>query len=216
MSSESYEAIGKDLSCLAGLLNNHLPAGAVSDWKGAIVASIASHFGLIPHQRCLAHIIRQAKRLLPKYSPFEATQRLRGITKELFLIETTHDPSVWKTSLLRWEKQYGFMLKEKTIGSQFIKKKWWYTHGNLRRAWRLLTHDQDPLFVFLTNPLVPKTNNSLEGVNSNLKQKLGDHRGMSTARQASFLSWYMAFTRVKTEMDLRKLWAYWKNRFLRN
>jgi len=108
------------------------------------------------------------------------------------------------------------MLKEKTIGSQFIKKKWWYTHGNLRRAWRLLTHDQDPLFVFLTNPLVPKTNNSLEGVNSNLKQKLGDHRGMSTARQASFLSWYMAFTRVKTEMDLRKLWAYWKNRFLRN
>jgi len=216
MSSESYEAIGKDLSCLAGLLNNHLPAGAVSDWKGAIVASIASHFGLIPHQRCLAHIIRQAKRLLPKYSPFEATQRLRGITKELFLIETTHDPSVWKTSLLRWEKQYGFMLKEKTIGSQFIKKKWWYTHGNLRRAWRLLTHDQDPLFVFLTNPLVPKTNNSLEGVNSNLKQKLGDHRGMSTARKASFLSWYMAFTRVKTEMDLRKLWAYWKNRFLRN
>lgn len=216
MASESYEAIGTDLSCLADLLGNHIPNGAVSDWKGAIVASISGHFGSsVIHQRCLAHIIRQARRFLPKHSPFEATLKLRRIAEELFLVETIHDPSVWKTSLTRWEKEYGFMLKEKTIGSPLIKKKWWYTHGNVRRAWRLLTHDQDPLFVFLTNPLVPKTNNSLEGVNSNLKQKLGDHRGMSTTRQASFLSWYMAFTRVKTNKDLRKLWAYWKKAFLK-
>lgn len=216
MGSETYEATGRDCCILAGLIGRNLPSGAVSDWKGAIVASIASYFGEIPHQRCLAHIIRQAKRLLPKYSPFEATQRLRKIAKDLLLVETVHDPHVWKTSLLRWEKQYGFMLKEKTVGGPTIKKKWWYTHGNLRRAWRLLTHDQNPLFVFLTNPLIPKTNNALEGVNSNLKQKLGDHRGMSTARQASFLSWYMAFTRMETEKDLKKLWAYWKKRFLRN
>jgi transposase-like protein len=216
MTSETYEAIGRDCSILANLLENNLPSGAVSDWKGAIVASIASHFGPIPHQRCLTHIIRQAKRLLPKHSPFEATLKLRGIVKDLFLVETIHDPSVWKASLLRWEKEYGFMLKEKTIAPPHITRKWWYTHGNIRRAWRLLTHDQDPLFVFLTNPLIPKTNNSLEGINSNLKQKLGDHRGMSTVRQASFLSWYMAFTRMKTNKDLKKLWAYWKKAFLKN
>lgn len=214
MASESYEAIGKDCRILAGLLGRKLPAGAVSDWKGAIVASIASYFGSILHQRCLAHVIRQAKRLLPKYSPFEATQKLRQIAKDLLLVETIHDPSVWKTSLLWWEKEYGQMLKEKTIGGPSIKKKWWYTHGNIRRAWRLLTHEQDPLFVFLANTLVPKTNNSLEGVNSNLKQKLGDHRGMSITRQASFLSWYMVFTRAKTNKELRKLWAYWKKAFL--
>ncbi len=214
MGSESYEAIGRDCASLAGLLGDRLPNGAVSDWKGAIVASISSYFGLIPHQRCLAHIIRQARRLLPKHSPFEATLKLRRIAEELFLVETIHDPSVWKTSLMRWEKEYGFMLMEKTTAPPFIKRKWWYTHGNIRRAWRLLTHEQDPLFVFLTNPLVPKTNNSLEGVNSNLKQKLGDHRGMSVFRQTSFLSWYMAFTRVKNEKDLKKLWVYWKNSFL--
>lgn len=216
MTSESYEAIGRDCGMLANLLGKNLPSGAVSDWKGAIVASIASYFGPIPHQRCLAHVIRQAKRLTPKYSPFEATQKLRAIAKDLMLVETIHDPNVWKTSLLHWEKQYGGMLKEKTIGSPLIKKKWWYTHGNIRRAWRLLTHDQEPLFVFLINHLIPKTNNALEGVNSNLKQKLGDHRGMSTARQASFLSWYMAFTRVRTDKDLRKLWGYWKKAFLLN
>lgn len=216
MSGETYEAIGRDFVCLTGLLGIHLPGGTVSDWKGAIVGSITSYFGLISHQRCLAHVVRQARRLLPKHSPFEATQKLRRIAEDLFIIETINDPSVWKTSLLRWEKEYGTMLKEKTIASPSLKKKWWYTHGNIRRAWRLLTHEQDPLFVFLTNPLVPKTNNSLEGVNSNLKQKLGDHRGMSILRQTSFLSWYMAFTRVKTDKDLKKLWVYWRNRFQRN
>ena len=49
-----------------------------------------------------------------------------------------------------------------------------------------------------------------------LKQKLGDHRGMNTARQAAFLSWYLAFTRVKTGKSLKKLWVWWKTEFSRN
>lgn len=216
MANETYEAIGKDCSILANLLGKCLPTGAVSDWKGSIVASIGSHFGPIPHQRCLAHLIRQAKRLLPLHSPFEATQRLRFIASLLMQIEKEGEVKVWQAYLERWEKQYGFMLKEKTIAPPTIARKWWYTHGNVRRAWRVLNHNQDPLFVFLTNPLVPKTNNSLEGINSNLKQKLGDHRGMPVTRQASFLSWYMVFTRVKTDREMRKLWGYWKIRFLRN
>lgn len=216
MASETYEAISTDIEQLAFLLGPHLPVGAVSDWKGAIVSAVASHFGTIPHQRCLSHVNRQAKRLLPLHSPFEATQRLRCIASLLMIVEKQGDPKVWQAYLDRWEEQYGGMLKEKTIAPKGITRKWWYTHGNVRRAWRLLTHDQNPLFVFLTNSLIPKTNNALEGVNSNLKQKLGDHRGMSVQRQASFLSWYMAFTRVKTDKDLRKLWGYWKNRVLRN
>jgi len=215
MSSETYEAISKDVQILTRLLGKNLPSGAVSDWKGAIISAVSSHFGAIPHQRCLAHVLRQAKRLLPRNSPFWETQKLRKIVQDLFLVETVHDPSVWRMSCVRWEKQYGYMLKEKTVVPMGITKTWWYTHGNVRRAWRLLTHDQDPLFVFLTNPLVPKTNNALEGVNNNLKQKLGNHRGMNVVRQAAFLSWYMAFTRVKTEKDLNKLWAYWKRAFIK-
>lgn len=216
MGSESYEAIHRDLAALTTLLGDHLPVGAISDWKGAIVAAVAAHFGNIPHQRCLAHVDRQAKRLLPLYSPFSATQALRHIASMLMLVEIPTDPHVWQTSLARWEKQYGSMLKEKTQAPTGISRKWWYTHGNLRRAWRLLTYDQDPLFVFLINRLIPKTNNALEGVNSNLKQKLGNHRGMSVQRQTSFLFWYMAFTRSKSEQDLKKLWVWWKSKFLRN
>jgi hypothetical protein len=216
MTSESYEAISRDCRILADLLSNHLPTGAVSDWKGAIVTSIAFYFGNIPHQRCLAHIDRQTKRLLPLHSPYEATQELRKIASLLMLVEKPTDPTIWNAYLIRWEKQYGNMLKEKTIASSSDSRSWWYTHGNLRRAWRLLTYDQNPLFVFLTNPLIPKTNNALEGVNSNLKQKLGDHRGMSIQRQTSFLFWYMAFTRLKSTEDLKKLWGYWKTKISRN
>ena len=216
MGSETYDAIHRDLDDLTRRLGSHFPIGAVSDWKGSIVAGVASHFGNIPHQRCLAHVDRQAKRLLPLHSPFAATQELRKITSLLMLVEKLNDPDVWRAYLARWEKQYGAMLKEKTIAPTGITRHWWYTHGNLRRAWRLLTYDQPPLFVFLINRLIPKTNNALEGVNSNLKQKLGDHRGMSIQRQAAFLSWYMAFTRSKSEQDLKKLWGYWKSEYSRN
>ncbi|MBI5619822.1 hypothetical protein HY950_02575 [Candidatus Gottesmanbacteria bacterium] len=214
MGSETYEAIGRDCKALGDHLH-HLPMGAVSDWKGSIVAAVASHFGSIPHQRCLAHLVRQAKRLLPLNSPFAATQKLRWIAENITILETSRDPAVWNTLLLRWEKDYGAMLKEKTIAPTGGTRHWWYTHGNLRRAWRLLTYDQDPLFVFLINPLIPKTNNALEGVNSNLKQKLGDHRGMKVPRQAAFLCWYMAFSRSKSDKDLKKLWVYWKSKFSR-
>lgn len=216
MVSETYEAIGRDCKSLRDRLDHHLPMGAVSDWKGSIVAAVTSHFGNIPHQRCLAHVTRAAKRFLPLNSPFEATKKLRWIAKSLMLLETHRDPSVWQRMLIRWEKQYGYMLTEKTQAPMGETRHWWYTHGNLRRAWRLLTYDQNPLFMFLINPLIPNTNNALEGVNSNLKQKLGDHRGMKVPRQAAFLSWYMAFTRVNTEKDLKKLWGWWKSKFSRN
>ena len=216
MPSENYEALSRDGKTLADLLGANLPSGAVSDWKGAIVQAISSHFGPIPHQRCLAHVDRQAKRLLLLHSPFAATQALRRIASMLMLVGTPTDPHVWKTTLARWEKQYGGMLSEKTHAPTGMTRHWWYTHGNLRRAWRLLTHDQAPLFVFLINPLIPKTNNALEGVNSNLKQKLGDHRGMKVTRQAAFLSWYLTFTRVKTPQDLKKLWGWGKTKFSRN
>lgn len=215
MGSETYAAIGGDCRVLGDRLDTHLPRGAVSDWKGAIVMAVASHFGPIPHQRCLAHVMRAAKRLLPRNSPFEATRKLRWIAENLMLVEASGDPLVWKAMLTRWKKQYGMMLTEKTQAPTGTSRSWWYTRGNLRRAWRLLTRDQDPLFVFLINPLIPNTNNALEGVNSNLKQKLGDHRGMKVTRQAAFLSWYLTFTRVKTDGDLKKLWGYWKTKISR-
>jgi len=209
--SESYDAYHQDLLKLSSSLGDkHLPLGAISDWNGGGVAGVAGNFGFIPHQRCLIHVLRTLKRLLPKKSPIEATRELRDIAKEIIYLEDEIDIWRWQEKLIDWESKYGEFLTIKTIGEN-TKKKWWYTHGNLRRAWRLLIKDQDPFFIYLTDPQIPKSNNSLEGVNSQLKQKLGDHRGMKCSQQVSFAFWYFTFSRVKNLLDLKKLWVGWKN-----
>ena len=71
-SSESYPALCTDLGTLSGLLGSRLPSGVISDWKGSIRAGVATYFGDIPHQRCLTHVSREAKRFLPKRSSFRA------------------------------------------------------------------------------------------------------------------------------------------------
>lgn len=211
--SESYWAFTADTEKLLALLKGKLPHGVISDWKGAIVSSIAMYLGNIPHQRCLAHVVRHGKILLPKRSSFKGVRVLREITKQLIRIRNEKEKRSWLTSLIRWEKEYEYMLWEKTIGEGTVKK-WWYTHGNLRRAWRLLTDDWKPFFVYLDYPSIPKSNNSLEGLISQAKNKLIDHRGMKTNQQASFLFWYLIFTRVKTEKDLKKLWDEWRKKIL--
>lgn len=210
--SESYLAFDTDLKLLSRLImdsGGNLPKGAISDWKGAIVAAVNIHFGPIPHQRCLTHVTRMAKRLLPENSPFAATRLLRKIAQDLIFVEFWQDEADWLWSLKVWEEKYGYMLKEKTIGVK-TRKIWWYTHGNLRRGYRLSTHEQEPFFVHLDHPLISHSNNSLEGVNSQLKQKLGEHRGMKTNQQISFLSWYLTFKRIKNRPELKKLWDVWK------
>jgi len=111
----------------------------------------------------------------------------------------------------RWYRRYASLLKERSYpepGST-AKRHWWYTHGNLRRAWRLLTKDQNSLFHFLDNPLVPSTNNSLEGVNRHLRRR----EGMGKGKQLALMMWRLAFSRIKTDRQRLKLWAYWKRTF---
>lgn len=216
-SSESYQALKTDLERLTELLRGSgkgglkedFPLGTVSDWKGAIVAGVSTLLPSLPHQRCLTHVVREAKRLLPMRSPFLSTRRLRVIAKKLIHIQSEEERRKWISSLLRWERRYGYRLRERTPGVN-TKKKWWYTHGNLRRGWRLLTQNWKPFFVHLSHPLIPRSNNSLEGVNSQLKKRLTSHRGMRISQQVSFVFWYLAFSRVKNRSDLKKLWDAWK------
>lgn len=209
--NETYTALHTDLEELTEILGKQKPKAAVSDWKGAIVSAVNGYFGNIPHQRCLTHVVRQAKRLLPKRSPFPCTVQLRQIVSDLIHLESQQDIAAWFTKLGLWHGRYSFMLKEKTIG-EGTKRRWWYTHGNLRRAWRLLTRDTEPFFQHVSRELLPHSNNSLEGTFSQAVGKLRDHRGMKINQQVSFLSWYFTFSRIKTRLQLKTLWDCWKRR----
>jgi len=86
-------------------------------------------------------------------------------------LHSQQDEVDWLWSLKVWEEKYGYMLKEKTIGVK-TRNKWWYTHGNLRRGWRLLTKDTEPFFQHVSRQLLPHSNNSLEGTFSQAVGKL--------------------------------------------
>lgn len=209
--SESYQNLSEDFYQVFLLSELASPSGIISDWKKSIVALSGAFFQDIPHQRCLAHLIREGKRLCPAGSPYIFTLKLRSIIEETIFIKDPSDYFNWSQKLDQWQKDYGSLLRVRS-SNPTTEKKWWYTHGNLRRAIKLLTKDQDSLFKHLHHDFIPSTNNSLEGVNSQTKGKLGTHRGMKPEQQISFCFWLLAFKRTKTRADLERLWDEVKKR----
>lgn len=206
--SENIAAVKTDIKSLARYLSVNLPVGAVTDGKPGIGEVIKEEFILEFYQRCLVHIVRDLKNYLPRRSPLSATRALRSIAISLTLVDTEENVREYFRQLQTWHEVFGAYLKEKSHpypGSN-SKRRWWYTHGNIRRAWRLMTTHPDTLFGFLTNPLIPKTNNSLEGVNRHLKRRAGMQKG----KQLSLMIWKLIFSRIKTDRQLRKLWVNWK------
>lgn len=208
---ETMVAVATDLTALAATLTpNHFPVGAVTDGKPGIGTVIKSTFLLSTYQRCLVHVIRDLKTYLPKYSPVLSTQVLRSIALSLNGINTKEDVKVYLERLTAWHRRFGYLLKERTIPDQpsRIHRQWWYTHSSIRRAWKLMTKHPETLFHYLINPSVPKTNNSLEGVNRHLHRR----PGMSRQYQLNLMIWKLIFSRTKTVGDRRKLWDYLNHR----
>lgn len=208
--SESRSAVHEDLVTLCATFSPTLPCGAVTDGKPGIGVLIKTVFHLAALQRCTVHITREVKMLLPRYSPLPATQALRAIALTLCTIRTEADRTAFFLSLVLWEQEYGALLKQRTIPPKDsgVKRTWWYTHGNLRRAWKLLNLHPATLFAFLDNPCVPATNNSLEGVNRHLHRRAG----MGKGRQISFMLWKLALSRITTQAQKKQLWDMWKHR----
>lgn len=163
-SGETYVAVATGLVAATQLMGEHnLPSGVVSDWKGSIVGGVERYIGLVPHQRCLAHVKRDIESVCPKHSPYQATLVLRRLGQLLIQINTHDEKQQWLDLLAQWYAMYGLLLTERSVSDipTRSKRTWWYTHSNLRRAYRILTKDQNHLFVHLHHPWLPKTNNGL-------------------------------------------------------
>jgi|GEM_PF-1121205 len=212
--SESYDALTADCKQLLPIVKNNLPSGVISDWKGVIVGSINGFLPPVPHQRCLSHVQRQLLTFLPLHSPLSATQALRRMAKIITQINNDEEKNQWLKSVDDWIVNHQFLLRERTVGIG-TKKKWWYTHGNLRRAVKLLKFDEKHLFTYLDYLYLPRTNNSIEGVNSQIKTKLSNHRAMKTPQQVVYIFWLMTFRRVKNRKDPKRLWDRLKNKIFR-
>lgn len=174
---------------------NYTIKGITSDWHGSIVGAVKYVFQReIPHQRCLVHTQRRCQSLLTSKPKTEAGKRLLEIVKHLNKITSEYEATIWLKWLRVWEESYGEFASERSYGlKEDGSRTWWYTHKNLRSAFRTLKSSQKHLFLYLKYEDLDKDTNGLESEFSHLKQKISMHRGLKKTRKLAAIYWYIFF-----------------------
>jgi len=167
-----------------------VPRALVSDHQKGLRSAASFVFQDVLHQRCQAHIIRQALIWITKYPRTLAGRTLRVLVLRISRIEREDDARIWVATFERWLEHFKPFLAEKTDGPN---GRWWYTHRYLRKAVSLVRGCTGEAFTFLIAPSVPKTSNHVEGgLNVQLKEHLRRHRGLSTERQRALVALFLA------------------------
>jgi hypothetical protein len=155
------------------------PKAIVTD--GGCIGAIKSIWGDdVIIQRCLFHIKMFTIKKLSRKPKTDAGVELLHLVYDLFDIQDEKGILDWTSDFNDWCHKYNSFLKEKSY-SKGNKKKWWYTHKNLRAV---RTHLRKPLaenhlFQFIYHDFIPRTNNKIEGgINARLKELLRCHRGL--------------------------------------
>lgn len=165
------------------------PRAIVSDHQKGLRLAVRLRFPDALHQRCQAHIIRQALTWITKRPKTLAGRTLRVLALRLSRVETAHAAEQWIATLDRWHKEFKPFLSEKTRGPN---GRWWYTHKYLRWATGLLIGAIPEAFTFTVASKVPKTSNHVEGgLNAQLKERLERHRGLPSERQRALVALFL-------------------------
>jgi len=160
----------------------------VIDGRRGVRQLLEKRFPGTPIQFCQFHQIWIVKRYIPKKAKTEAAKSLRKIA--LTLAQTSEVE--FTQSLNEWHAKYEDFLKEKS----FIEggtKRWRYTHGRLRSAYRSLRTNLPYLFTFQHRPnlQIPNTTNHCDGLFAHIKQKVLIHRGISKQRRKEMIDYLL-------------------------
>jgi hypothetical protein len=156
---------------------------AVIDGKRG-VAQVFERLG-IPVQYCQFHQIQTVTKYLTRHPKTEAGQALRALA--LSLPHTTEDE--FREELRAWRIAYQSFLDERSLAPH-KKRGWEYTHRKLRAAHRSLLSNLGRLFTYQNHPELglPNTTNTLDGMFSQIKNRVAVHRGMSRERRYKIVS----------------------------
>jgi len=141
----------------------------------------------IPVQICQFHQMKQVTKYLTRRPDTDAGKELRTL-----ILTLTHvDEKAFTDALMAWHAKWGGYIEEKTVNS-FVtgRKKWYYTHGKVRSAYRSIKNNLPYLFTDLKYPElnIPNTTNDLDGSFSALKKKLAAHHGLRRDRRYKVIS----------------------------
>src|SRR3989344_2357671 len=178
---ECFETVAEHLKPLEKLT----VAGFTTDGKRGLVMAYRLLFPNAGHQRCLVHIRMKVQTLLTCHPKLPGGHDLLALSAKLVRVTSTDQAQNWWVDFCSWREQYQSVLTQRT----YRGKSWWYTHRNLRRAWRHIENAADSLFVFLAHPNSVSHTNHLEGLFGQRKPALSRHRGLSRRRVANALLW---------------------------
>lgn len=162
----------------------------VTSLKSALRTLFENKENPIPHQRCLVHLQRDCQALLTKKPETQAGVELLEIVKQINNIKNHYEKNIWIKWFERFEERNKEVLNQRTYQEKEGKQTWWYTHKNLRRAYKTIKNSLPNLFLYLDYPNLPKDTNGLESEFSHLKRKLSLHRGLKRERKINFVKWY--------------------------
>jgi hypothetical protein len=140
-------------------------------------------FGNIPVQMCQFHQVQIINRYLTRKPKTQAAIELRALS--LTLVRS--NKAAFSAALAQWQHTWENYLKERTTNP--LTQKSHYTHKRLRSAWLSLKRNLPWLFVFedYKELMIPNTTNALDGSFADLKNKLRNHNGLSTARKKKMI-----------------------------
>ena len=193
----AWQWVGWESSLTWSLLLAKLPAPTVvvCDGQKGVLLAIARCWPSTTIQRCLFHVWQNIRAKLTLNPQTNAGQELLQLTRALWPITTNEQATVWQQRLQDWHQLYGPFIRERTYSAMHTRR-WQYTHRGVRSAYRQLEKlvRLNQLFVYLNKTLttetIPKTTNYVEGgINSQLRAKLKDHRGMNQLHQQRLVEW---------------------------
>lgn len=160
----------------------------VIDGRRGVRQLLEKRFPEMPIQFCQFHQIQIVKRYIPKKAKTEAARSLRRIA--LTLAKTSE--LEFTKALNKWHAKYEDFLKEKSF-TEGSTKRWRYTHGRLRSAYRSLKTNLSYLFTFQHQPnlKIPNTTNHCDGLFAHIKQKILIHRGISKYRRKKMIDFLL-------------------------
>ncbi len=198
VSHENFEVWHK---LLLHIHQRFIPCALISDGQKGLRKAVKTTFPGIPHQRCIAHIIRLSLAWLTRNPQTNAGKDLRILARELAQVKTGPAAKIWRDSFIEWDVRYEEFLKERSINPATERK--WYTHRKLRAVRSLIANALPNLFWFTTDSSIPNTTNAVEGgINAPLAELLHRHRGITEQQKKALVRRFL-YARRKKKLPTR-------------
>ncbi len=170
------------------------PDMVVTDGGSGFASAVAAEWPRTRVQRCVFHAFCQVKRHTTSRPKLQAGVELYALARELLHVETLQQADWWVERFMQWCEFWSDFLEQKSL----VEGRMAYTHRRLREARSGLVRlvNAGTLFTYLDPALcaegpMPATNNRIEGgVNSQLREVLRSHRGLTKLKRVKAVFWW--------------------------